>query len=127
MEYLNSSLHSHHHLTTAYCPQGNGTAENVCREVLSACRALLSEFRMREREWPTVLKLILSILNHSVRPSLGQEAPVTAFAGLPADAPLLTLLPSPEARPQDMEFIRAQLITRVKALMKAVDHIHKQI
>ena len=127
MDSLNSALHFRHHFTTAYCPQGNGTVETVCKEVLWACRALLSEFRMREREWPTLLKLLQSILDHSVRPSLRQEAPFTSFAGLPPDAPLLTLLPSAEALPQSIEFIRAQRMTRLKALIKAFDHIHKHV
>ena len=91
---VNRMLYARHHFTTAYCPQSNGTVETVCKEVLRACRALLSEFRLQESEWPVVIPLIQSVLNHSVRPSLGDRAPITVFTGLPADNPLRTVFPA---------------------------------
>ena len=45
---VNRRLYARHHFTTAYCPQSNGTVEAVCKEVLRACRALLSEFQLKE-------------------------------------------------------------------------------
>jgi len=103
MTRQNRHLHGHHHLTTPYCPQSNGTVETVCREVLRVLRALSSEFRLKETEWPTVVPILQTILNHTKRSGLGNRAPITAFMGLPADNPLRTLLPAD--RPQQVQSI----------------------
>lgn len=52
MNGLNLDLHGHHHFTTLYSLQSNGTVENVRKEVLRAGRAILSEFRIKESKWP---------------------------------------------------------------------------
>lgn len=127
MNALNRALHAHHHFTTAYCPQSNGTVETVCKEVLRACRALLSEFRLREREWPAVIMLVQSILNHSKRPSLGNIAPITAFTGQEPDNPLRTFLPPGSSKPCTLDFVKAQRLIRVEQLRIAIDKIHKEV
>ena len=43
---LQRELHTRHHFTSAYHPQSNGTVEVVCREVIRALRALLSEYQL---------------------------------------------------------------------------------
>ena len=43
LEDFARELRSHHHFTTTYSPWSNGSVERICREVLRACRALLSE------------------------------------------------------------------------------------
>ena len=55
MDKLNRALHARHHLTAPNAPQSNGTVERAGRELLRACRALLSEFQLNEDEWPLVL------------------------------------------------------------------------
>lgn len=125
MDALNSCLHAHHHFTTPYCPQSNSTVETVCKEVLRVCRALLSEFRLKESEWPTVLPLVQSILNHSRRSGLGNRAPITVFTGLPADNPLQTLLPSSSTAPASIDVIKAKRIMKADSLIKALDEIHR--
>ena len=54
-----------HHFTTAYTPWANGTVERVCREVKRACMALLSEWRLSPREWPSITECVQSILNQA--------------------------------------------------------------
>ena len=107
IDSLNRQLRAYHHFPTPYSPQSNGTLESMCREVLRAVRALLSEFRLKKTEWPSVIRIVQSVLNHSSRPSLGQKAPVTAFAGLPADNPLRTLLPPQPGELSTLAFIKA--------------------
>lgn len=124
---LNRELHSHHHVTTAYCPQSNGTVDTVCKEVLRATRALLSEFRLKETEWPSVLPLVQSTLNHSKRQSLGNVAPITAFTGQEPDNPLRTFLPASGMNPASIESIRAKRIMRIEQLSEAIDNIHKSV
>ena len=127
METLNRSLRAHHHFTTPYTPQANGTVEHVCQEVLRSCRALLSEFRLATTKWTSVIHLIQSILNHSKRPSLGNVAPVTAFTGLPGDNPVRSILAPTRSKVKSLEFIKAQRIINVQSLIKAVDLLHRRV
>jgi len=127
MRSLNRELHAQHNFTTPYCPQSNGTVEIVCKEVLRAFRALLSEFRMKSREWPTLTGLVQSILNHSKRPSLGNRAPITAFTGQPADSPLRTLL-SPDSRStRSIAAAKAAQLIHIESVHKALDSMHRDI
>jgi transposase InsO family protein len=43
---LREKTRGQHHFTLAYCPWSNGAVERVCRELLRATRALLSEFKL---------------------------------------------------------------------------------
>ena len=121
MAGLNRALHSHHHFTTPYSPQSNVTVETVCKEVLRGCRALLSEFRLKETEWPEVIDMVQSVLNHSVRPSLGNRAPVTVFTGRPADNPLSALVPPVVEHAHSLELVKAQRLMEIESIMNAVD------
>ena len=127
MDNLNRDLHAHHHFTTPYNPQSNGTVESVCREVLRAARALLSELRMDEKQWPSILPIIQSILNNSKRPSLGDRAPITVFTGQPSDNPLRTLLPSTFAKPCTLDEIQAQKIINVEKMEKVLEKMHREV
>ncbi len=124
---LNRKLHAHHHFTTPYCPESNGTVESVCREVLRAARALLSEFRMDQKDWPQVIRLIQSTLNHAPRPSLGGRAPITVFSGLPADNPLRTMLPAGVAQVEKIDGIHARKLIECDKLVAALDKIHREV
>ena len=44
--------------------------------------------KLKTNEWPHVLMLVQSALNHQPSPRLGGVAPVTAFTGLPAETPM---------------------------------------
>ena len=105
----------------------NKTVETVCKEVLQAGRALLSELRMSEKKWPAVLPLLPNILNHSVRPSLGNRAPITALAGLPAEHLLRTLIPANAVQLASLDFVQAQRIVSIKTACKAQEKTHRAI
>ena len=77
-----------HHFTLAYCPWSNGTVEVVCRELLRATRALLSEFQFPHRSWPDVMPVVQSVLNSSPLQCLGRRCALNVFTGLPQDTPL---------------------------------------
>jgi hypothetical protein len=124
---VNRVLHAHHHFTTPYCPQSNGTVETVCKDVLRACRALLSEFRMSEQDWPHILPLLQSTLNQSIGSCLRGRAPITAFTGLPAENPLRTLLPPCGKGPCSIEFVRAQRLIHIRAMETALADIHRDV
>lgn len=68
MNRFNNYSHAHHHFTTPKSPKSNGTVETVCKEVIRACRTLMSEFRLKPSEWTLVIRIVQSILNHSFGP-----------------------------------------------------------
>ena len=127
MTALRKSLAIKHHFTTAYTPWANGTVERVCREVLRAARALLSEFRMRRKQWPSVVKIIQSVLNNSPSKHRGNIAPLTGFTGRKPDRPLASILKDHTSTVHSMEFIRAQQLINTELLGKAIDRIHKRV
>eukprot|EP00173_Palmaria_palmata_P000654 Plantae.Rhodophyta-Palmaria_palmata.ctg13165.p1 GENE.Plantae.Rhodophyta-Palmaria_palmata.ctg13165~~Plantae.Rhodophyta-Palmaria_palmata.ctg13165.p1 ORF type:complete len:337 (-),score=45.86 Plantae.Rhodophyta-Palmaria_palmata.ctg13165:285-1295(-) len=127
MHSLNRLLHSQHHFTAPNSPHANGTVERVCREVLRCCRALLSEFRLKEQEWPQVLPIIQSVLNNSVVASLGNKAPLTAFTDLPADNPIRLILPSSTATPKALDEIKVLQLMQVEMLHDSLAQVHRDI
>lgn len=65
MRNLTDSLHIKHQLTTAYYPSANGTVERVCKEVLCIAQALLSEWKLSTKQWPSVIYVIQTVINGS--------------------------------------------------------------
>lgn len=47
--------------------------ERICREVLRACRAFCLEWRLGPQDLPSVIKSVLSLLNHSPLRRLGER------------------------------------------------------
>jgi len=60
MKNLREALHSSHHFTLAYCPWSNGSVEVVCRELLRATRAILSEMQLDRKAWPSLMPIVQS-------------------------------------------------------------------
>jgi len=88
---LRERLHCAHHFTLAYFPWTNGSVEVVCRELIRALRALMSEYQVPFNQWPTLVPIAQSILNNTPVDRLGGVCPLTAFTQLPADTPLLAI------------------------------------
>eukprot|EP00171_Calliarthron_tuberculosum_P022775 IDg22775t1 len=126
---LRESLKSEHHFTLAYCPWSNGTVEVVCRELLRATRALLSEFQLPQKCWPSVLPLVQSALNNSVLERLGNRCPLTAFTGLPQDSPLTTITcrRGKVIETHSIAEVRARQRINIDVIYEALDDMHKDI
>nr|CCA15787.1 PREDICTED: GapPol polyproteinlike putative [Albugo laibachii Nc14] len=93
---LQHALGAHHHFTTARCPWANGTVEVVNRGMLKCFRALLSDWKMKPREWSRLVQVVQMVLNQVESRSLGGLAPITAMTGLKPMRPLERLaLPVP--------------------------------
>jgi hypothetical protein len=120
------ALRSQHHFTLACTPWANGTLERACKEVLRAARALLSEFRLRPLQWPAISPLIQAIINNSPSPQRDNIAPLTAFTGLPADNPLLSLYPDPPGQALSISEIRTAQVLSINDLRKSVEALHKR-
>lgn len=99
----------------------------MCKEVLRSSRALLSEFRVKSSGWLAVIRLIQCILNNSFRPRIDNRAPISAFAGSPADNLLRNLLPLAPARLTALYFVQALRILQIKSLMNTLDEIHRNV
>ena len=127
VDYINRAMHCQHHFTTPNTPHANGTVERVCREVLRCCRALLSEFRLKETEWPHVLHIVQSVLNNSVVASLGNRAPITVFTGREPDSPLKFLLPPAVAKPRAIAEVKLLQSIKIEGLHKSLEAIHRDV
>ena len=126
---LREKLKVAHHFTLAYCPWSNGTVEVVCREVLRACRALLSELQLPHKCWPDVLPMIQSALNNATLPRLGNRCPQTAFTGLPQSNPICTLIKrnNGAVTVHSIEQVRMQQRASIADIQKALDEMHKEV
>jgi hypothetical protein len=128
MAGVSKALHTQHRFTIANSPWSNGTIEVVCREVLRALRALVSEFQMEFIQWPTAVPMLQYILNHSASDRLGGLAPITAMTLLPATTPLLSIVSAtPETSPRTISQIHAEQISEVAKLRSALDGLHRTL
>ena len=69
-------------VVTTYSPWTKITVEIVWRCLESTMRSLLSELRMQPEEWPALLPVVQSVLNHTKSAHRGGFAPITIFTGL---------------------------------------------
>lgn len=95
VDRLRKSLGIRHHLTMAYCPWSNGSVEVVNRLLLKCVRAIMSKKKLALPEWPSVIPMVQSALNHQASDRLGGVPPITAFTQLPAQTPLTSVLQPP--------------------------------
>jgi IS30 family transposase len=106
MQAAARQLQFKHRFTTAYSPWENGTVEVVCRGVLNALRKLCSEISLSFTEWPSMLHIVQSIINSTPSKKLNGTAPVTAFLGLPANNPILSIIPRQGVEVKTLEHIQ---------------------
>lgn len=126
LDLLVKETHTEHHFTTTYTPWANGTVERVCREVLRACRALISEWRLAEQDWPAVSECVQAIINSAPLKRLGlrdnssasvYRSPMEVFTGQRPMRPLLRALPMQEYQTvATMDEIEARRISGIDKL-----------
>lgn len=126
---LKERLNSSHHFTLAYCPWSNGTVEVVCRELLRATRALLSEFQLSQKSWPSVIPIVQSSLNNSVLSRLGNRCPLTVFTQLPSDSPVTTIKHTTEdvTKVYSIDAVRASQLSNVEVMHRTLEEMHKDV
>ena len=100
-----------HHVVVSYSSQSNGQVERVHREVWTALRAICAEARLDHGQWPSLLPIVASVINHSPSTVLDGLAPVTVHCGLPAINPVaVAFLPTErELRPVDIGSVNFKL------------------
>ena len=134
---LSSELRINHHFTTAYSPWSNGTVERICREVLRACRALCSEWKLAPQDWPSVVECVQSVLNHSPLKRLGlrdknypgvYRTPMEVFTGHIPTRPLLHALPLYSYRSiMSTDLSDVQRILDIEAMQNSFVAMHKDV
>ena len=126
---LRESYRTSHHFTLAYCPWSNGTVEVVCRELLRATRALLSEFQLNQKCWPSVLPMVQSALNNSILERLGNLTPQGVFTSLPTSSPLsaVTRQDGEVTKVYKISEVRARQLLNSQRIQGALDSMHKDV
>ena len=125
---LQRELHTRHHFTSAYHPQSNGTVEVVCREVIRALRALLSEYQLGYAEWPRFLKTVQRVLNHSPSPKLDNQSPITVFTSQSPDDSLAFIHEDPKPSPvKTLSMVQARQLVQLQSIQKAMTEMHKSV
>ncbi|KAF4147751.1 Chromo (CHRromatin Organization MOdifier) domain [Phytophthora infestans] len=97
------------------------------RKVLRCCRALLSEWMLQPREWPSVIKIVQMVLNNTPSPALGGVAPITAMTGLKAMGPSDHLVIPGPFKTTTLEKIQLKQRVNVTRLQGALENMHKRI
>lgn len=134
---LMEEFHARHHFTTAYSPWANGTVERLCREVLRACRALCSEWKLAPKDWPAVVESVQSILNHAPLKRLGlrdkdkpgvYRSPLEVFTGHLPTRPLHRALPFDKYKSAKTEDeVRARQLLDVDNMQQALQDLHRDV
>ena len=126
---LKEKTNSGHHFTLAYCPWSNDTVEVVCRELLRASRAILSEYQLPNKCWPSIMPVVQSALNNSILERLANRCPLTAFTGLPQDSPLVSFTRKVGEKIQvhSIDDIRSTQQKNIQAMLRALEKMHREV
>lgn len=123
MRLLARGLKCKHHFTQAYCPWSNEAVERLGKEVLRACRSLISELQLRVDSWPDLKHIIQSVLNNSTSPQRNNIAPLTAFTGLSPSTPITTFLRSDTATIVSVNDAQIERFVNVQNLLDRMEHL----
>lgn len=120
-----------------YCPWANESVERVCREIIRACKALLSELKLAATDWPIVTECVQSALNHAPLKRLGlQDAgkpnvfrtPLQVFTCHIPIRQLLMTLPAKEAEEmRRIEEFRVRQLLNIKRTQQALSETHRHV
>jgi transposase InsO family protein len=122
---LNRRLATKHHFTLPYTPWSNGTIEVVNRELRKLLRTWISEFRIPLKDWPSLIPLMVHVLNFSVSPRLGFP-PALVFGGFTTQHNLDFIFSSTN------KFLNSRanfetISNQVSELRNSLDLLHKKI
>ena len=127
---LCSMLRLTHHVTVAYSPWANGSAEVANRSVLRTMKALCSEFRIHPKDWAILLPSILNLLNNTVNATTGLS-PNQAYLGKEFEDSILPIVKDGKlSEPRDPAEVRqmvAALATELNTIEKGIKPIREQV
>ncbi|ETP13878.1 hypothetical protein F441_11108 [Phytophthora nicotianae CJ01A1] len=104
----------------------NGSVERVNRDILQVLTALALEYKVSFHDWPYLLPLVQSSINHSPVPSLANRAPVELFTGLPCPSALDTVFfPGGKGRVATLNQPKPSTVERLTKLRENIRNMHK--
>lgn len=75
----------YHRYSIAYAPFSNGVAERPNQDILQIFRSLLSQLKLPLMQWPKLISVVESILNHRPRKRLGNRSPISVAHNIPME------------------------------------------
>ena len=101
----------------------------VCRELIRAIRAILSEFQMPFKMWPQALPTVQALLNSTPFHRLGNRGPITVLTALPPDSPLQVIknFTRQDASILEIDGICARQVAEIDKVLTAVEQMHREM
>ena len=113
IQEFNQIVQIKRHMITAYSPCVNGTVENVNNDFGKLLRSLTSEWMLESSQYPLLIPLVQSVLNHLLSSSRAGYASLTIMTGLPVHNPLTRVF-----EPDANRFVKSPMtIDRLKEHM----------
>ena len=124
MDAVRRCLKTVHHFTTPHSPWANGGVERVNREILRVMRALLSENQMPAMQWPFLLCVIQSMLNHTPTRRLANAAPSEVCTGIRPEHPLDTVfVRDPQAKTAAEHARGVKVVAKERQVMEYLEEL----
>ena len=124
---FNQILQINYHMTTPYLLWANGTVEKVNNEIQQHLRSPLSEWQMESSQWPLLLPVIQSALNHLSSPSRANNVPLKITTGLDALSPLSVVFDPDANKIRDCPMSEEKLKEYMRDLGECLDEIHTKV
>jgi transposase InsO family protein len=125
LEDLAARLGARHHFVTTYTPWANGSVEVLNRVILRTLRALLSELRLSENKWGSLLPLVQLAMNTAPSRRLKGRTPMEVHTGREPAGPLSAAVTWP--LPNDFSHARFQEVTPFEELQSAIETMHRDV
>lgn len=129
MKMLKERLRTNHHFTLPYCPWSNGTVEVVCRELTRCMRALLLEYSLPFKFWPSILPVFQSILNNTKIDRLGKRSTATAFMAVDPSTLMteIKVYRSGKVELASVYVARGRQLSYIKKVQAALEEMHGDV
>jgi DNA replication protein DnaC len=88
-------------------------------------KALLSELKMQEAEWPKLLRFVQMALNGRPSTRLKNQAPITAMTALPADGLKKPIVKSEPVHVEDVQEVWRKQQEHTEQLQTSLEQMHK--
>jgi transposase InsO family protein len=123
-------LHVDWHFVTAHASRANGSIERLNRDVLAALRAMVSEWHIPLDQWPSLVPVVVAVINNAPSARLAGHCAYEAFLGRavlrPVDAVMLQLHDvAPHIRAAPVPSAEAE--RTIERLREALDNVHRDI
>jgi hypothetical protein len=122
---LNRRLTTKHHFTLPYAPWSNGTVEIVNKALRKLLKVWISEFRLVLKQWPSLVPLMIHVINFTASDRLHGFPPALVFGGFSTVNNLDFIVEKQEFRTSTLNF--TELSKQVEELKNAFDKLHKKI